>query len=134
MTQFDGFDLSPLVQAASTDLGTVTGETRWVRVGAAELAGLTASDRDLVAVVTGERLPGEIVGELPVSFFMLQLAVDRLVGPLRGGEDVPITYVEDVYTVYEDHPAGTPLGGDLLDLALAYLAGCELAVLGPDLS
>ena len=134
MMQFDGFDLSPLVQAASADLGTVTGETRWVRVGRAELAGLTGSDRDLVAVVTGEHLPEEIDGELPVSFFALQLAADRLVGPLRGGDDVPITYVEDLYTAYEDHPAGTPLGGDLLDLALAYLAGRELAVLGPDLS
>lgn len=134
MTHFDGFDLSPLVQAAAEDLGPVTGEARWLHAGPAELAGLTASDRELVAVVTGEHLPAEIGGERRVSFFVLQLAADRLVGPLRDGEDVSISYMEDVYTAYESHAAGTPVSGELLDLALAYLAGRELALLGPDLS
>lgn len=134
MTHFDGFDLSPLVQAASDDLGTVTGEARWLHAGATELGALTESDRELVAVVTGEHLPAEITGERRVSFFVLQLAADRLVGPLRDGEDVSITYMEDVYTAYEDHAAGTSVSGELLDLALAYLAGRELAVLGPDFS
>ncbi|WP_312719398.1 hypothetical protein [Mobilicoccus sp.] len=134
MTNVDGFDLSPLIQAASGDLGTVTCEARWARAGAAELAGLTDADRELIAVVTGERVPSEVVGELPVTFFVLQLAADRLVGPLRGGDDVPIAYMEDVYTAYKDDPAGTPVCGDHLDLALAFLAGRELAVLGPDYS
>ena len=132
--RFDGFDLSALIQAASVDLGVVTGESRWVRLGPEELRGLTDSDRELIRVATGERLPRHVVADVTVSFFTLQLAVDRLVGPLRGGDDVPITYMEDVYTAYESHGAGTPLGGDLLDLCLAYLAGRELALLGPDLS
>jgi len=47
---------------------------------------------------------------------------------------VSIAYVEDVYTHYEDSAFGTPVNGEQLDLALAYLAGRELARLGPDLS
>lgn len=135
MTPFDGFDLAPLLQAAADDLQTpVTGEARWACAGEIELAGLTRSDRDLIHVATGERIAKEITGEIPVSFFALQIAVDRLVGPLRGGDDVSIAYVEDVYTHYEDSAFGTPVNGEQLDLALAYLAGRELARLGPDLS
>lgn len=135
MSLHDAFDLSPLIQAAHHDLGApVTGETRWVCVGERELSALTASDRDLIRVVTGERLPESGDGDLAVSFFVLQIAADRLVGALRDGDDVPITYVEDVYTAYERNPSGTPLCGELLDLSLAYLAGRELALLGPDLS
>ena len=80
------------------------------------------------------RIAKEITGEIPVSFFALQIAVDRVVGPLRGGDYVSIAYVEDVYTHYEDSAFGTPVNGEQLDLALAYLAGRELALLGPDLS
>lgn len=134
MTSHVGFDLSPLLWAASTDLTReVTGEVRWMRIGQEELDALTASDHALIHVVTGERLPQHAPASgLRVSFFTLQLAADRLVGPLRDGEDVSITYVEDVYTAYERCPVGNPVSGDLLDLALAYLAGRELALLGPD--
>ena len=97
MTPFDGFDLAPLLQAAADDLQTtVTGEARWACAGEIELAGLTRSDRDLIHVATGERIAKEITCEIPVSFFALQIAVDRLVGPLRGGDYVSIAYVEDV--------------------------------------
>lgn len=135
MNGFDGFDLSALVQAAADDLqAPVTGDVRWVCLGQAELGGLTASDRDLIRVATGEHIPALICGDTPVSFFALQIATDRLVGCLRDGDDVPIAYLEDVYTAYEESPFGTPVCGDVLDLSLAYLAGRELALLGPDLS
>lgn len=129
------FDLTPLIQAAADDLGApISGESRWLTAGPSELCALTASDRDLVHVVTGERLPVDPRGEIAVSFFVLQLAADRMVGPLVDGLEVPTHYVEDVYTAYETCSAGTPLCGELLDFALAYLAGRELALLGPDLS
>ncbi|MDO5628324.1 MAG: hypothetical protein Q4G43_08400 [Mobilicoccus sp.] len=135
------FDLTPLIQAAAHELGApICGDRQWLSLGVAELDVLSASDRELVHVVTGERLPGFDVSATPradeigVSFFTMQLVADRTVGPLRDGDDVPTHYVEDVYTAYEACPAGTPLCGDMLDLALAYLAGRELAVLGPDLS
>lgn len=135
MKRFDGFDLTPLIQAAAEGLASpVTGETRWMSAGPVELGGLTASDRFLIHVATGEHLPAEVTFELTISFFALQIALDRLVGPLRDGDDVSIEYIEDVYTAYENNPSGTPVCGEVLDLALAYLVGRELAVLGPDLT
>lgn len=128
------FDLAPLLAAAATTLcREITGDVRWVHLGPDDLAGLTFADRELIHVVTGERLPLHPTRELLVSFFTLQLATDRLVGPLTDGEDVSIGYVEDVYTDYDARcPDGNPMSGDLLDLALAFLAGRELAVLGPE--
>lgn len=129
-----GFDLSPLLWAASLHLlRDITGDVCWVRAGQEELAGLTDSDRELVRVVTGERLPEVEPGcGVLISFFALQIAADRLVGPLTDHDDVSIAYLEDAYTAYEGCPVGSPVSGDLLDLALAYLAGRELALLGPD--
>lgn len=129
-----GFDLSPLLWAASLHLlRDITGDVCWVRAGQEELVGLTDSDRELIRVVTGERLPDSAPDcGIAVSFFALQIAADRLVGPLTDGDDVSIAYLEDAYTAYESCTVGNPVSGDLLDLALAYLAGRELALLGPD--
>ncbi|WP_168582552.1 hypothetical protein [Gephyromycinifex aptenodytis] len=134
MTMSVGFDLSPLLWAASLHLGRgIAGDVRWMRVGQEELDSLTDSDRHLVHVVTGERLPQSVPESgILLSFFALQLAADRMVGPLRDREDVSIEYLEDVYTAYETCQVGNPVSGELLDLALAYLAGRELALLGPD--
>lgn len=135
MNGSDGFDLTPLVQAAAADMGkVVAGDDLWASASDAELAGLTPGDRMLIQVVTGEHIPAAVDGEIAVSFFALQIAADRLVGPLRGGDEIPPSYVEDVFTAYEHCPAGTPISGDMLDWALAYLAGRELALFGPDFS
>ncbi|MBW3084007.1 hypothetical protein KEM60_00190 [Austwickia sp. TVS 96-490-7B] len=124
------FGLSPLLRSASAAIGSpVTGDLRWLYAGPRDLAALTESDRDLIAVVTGEHLPEHVEGlGVRVSFFTLQLALDRLTGPLYDGRDVSISYMEDIYSAYDaDCPAGNPFSGDLLDLALAYLTGRDLA-------
>lgn len=129
------FGLSPLLRAAATHLGhPVTGEVRWFHAGAMELSGLTASDRELIFVATSERIPHEIPDEgMLVSFYVLQIAMDRLAGPLKDGADVSIPYAEAVFTAYEETcPDGNPLSGDLFDLTLAYLVGKELGRLGPE--
>lgn len=131
------FGLSPLLRAAATHLGhPVTGEVRWFHAGAMELSGLTASDRELIFVATSERIPHEIPDEgMLVSFYVLQIAMDRLAGPLRDGEDITVPYAESVYCAYEEGCAdGNPLSGDLLDMTLAFLVGRELGRLGPDYS
>lgn len=129
------FGLSPLLRAAATHVGhPVTGELRWLHAGPTELGGLTASDRDLIFVATGERVPDVIPEQgMAVSFYVLQLAMDRLAGPLADTADVSIEYAESVYTAYEEScPDGNPMSGDLLDITLAYLVGRELGRLGPD--
>lgn len=129
------FGLSPLLRAAATHVGhRVTGELRWFQAGRVELAGLTESDRELIFVATGERIPNDIPAEgMLVSFYVLQIAMDRLAGPLKDGRDVDIAYAESVYTSYEEGCAdGNPMSGDLLDLTLAFLVGRELGRLGPD--
>lgn len=129
------FGLSPLISAAAAHLGRpVTGDVRWLHLSGDELDRLTESDRELVHVVTGERLPRWVPDDgIPVSFFVLQLAVDRAVGPLADGRDVSITYVEDVYDAYEHGCAdGNPFSGELFDFALAFLVGRDLASYGPD--
>lgn len=129
------FGLSPLLQAASIHLGRpVTGEVRWLHLATDELDRLTESDRELVQVVTGETLPREAPESgVLVSFFVLQLAMDRAAGPLEDGREVGIRYVEDVFDAYEAScPDGNPFSGDLFDLALAFLVGRDLASFGPD--
>lgn len=124
------YGLSPLLRAASAALGApVTGDLRWLYAGPHDLHALTPSDRDLIAVVTGELFPEHVEGVgVRVSFFTLQLALDRIAGPLRDGSDASIEYMEDVYTTYEENcPEGNPYSGELLDLALAYLVGKDLA-------
>ncbi len=124
------FGLTPLLRAAAQTLGVpVTGELRWLYAGPRDLRGLTASDRELIHVVTGEVLPPHLAGlGVRVSFFTLQLAMDRLTGPLVDGRDVSIPYLEDVYSQYDARCAdGNPVSGELLDLALAFLVGRELA-------
>ncbi len=130
------FGLTPLLRAAAQTLGVpVTGDLRWLYAGARDLRGLTVSDRELIHVVTGEVLPRELSGlGVRVSFFTLQLAMDRLTGPLADGRDVSISYLEDAYTRYEQGcPEGNPVSGELLDLALAFLVGRELARLDASL-
>ncbi len=129
------FELSPLLCAAATHLGhPATGDVRWAHAGPVELARLTRSDRELIHVVTGERIPTEVPEDgFPVSFFALQIAVDRLVGPLTDGQDLSIPYAEAIYTAYDERcPDGNPFSGELLDFALAFLVGRDLARLGPD--
>lgn len=124
------FGLTPLLRAAAQSLGgPVTGDLRWLYAGPRDLRGLTASDRELIHVVTGEVISPELSDlGVRVSFFTLQLALDRLTGPLVDGRDVTIPYLEDVYTQYDEScPDGNPVSGDLLDLALAFLVGRELA-------
>lgn len=124
------YGLSPLLRAASAALGApVTGDLRWLYAGPHDLDALTPSDRDLIAVVTGELFPEHVDGVgVRVSFFTLQLALDRIAGALRDGADATIEYMEAVYTGYEENcPEGNPFSGDLLDLALAYLVGKDLA-------
>lgn len=131
------FGLSPLLRAAATHIGhPVTGEVRWFQAGHIELAGLTETDRELIFVATGERIPTEVpAAGMPVSFYVLQIAMDRLAGPLRDGEDITVQYAESVYCAYEEGCAdGNPLSGDLLDMTLAFLVGRELGRLGPDYS
>lgn len=129
------FGLSPLLRAAAQHVGhPVSGDTRWLNAGPTELRGLTDSDRDLIFVATGERIPAEIPSEgLKVSFYVLQLAADRLAGPLADMRDVSIEYAENVYEAYEETcPDGNPMCGDMLDITLAYLVGRELGRLGPE--
>lgn len=124
------YGLSPLLRAASAALGApVSGDLRWLYAGPHDLDALTTSDRDLIAVVTGELFPEHVEGVgVRVSFFALQIALDRIAGPLRDGAEASIEYVEDVYTAYEDNcPEGNPFSGELLDLALAYLVGKDIA-------
>lgn len=124
------FGLTPLLRAAAQAVGVpVTGELRRLYAGPADLRGLTDSDRELIHVVTGEVIPKNLSGiGVRVSFFTLQIAMDRLSGPLIDGRDVTIPYLEDVHTQYDQHcPAGNPISGELLDLALAFLVGRELA-------
>lgn len=124
-----GFGLEPLLYAASVHVGhPVVGDERWMHLEAEDLERLTDGDRELVHVVTGERLTPGASGETPVSFFALQIALDRAVGPLADGCPVTIGYVENVYDAYEGHcPDGNPFSGDLFDLALAFLVGRDLA-------
>lgn len=128
------FGLAPLLEAAAAGLGEpVAGDLRWLHLGPAELDRLTDSDRELVHVVTGERLPIDVpeAGVL-VSFFVVQLAADRAVGALPPGADVSIPYVEHVFETYEEScDAGNPFSGDLFDIALAFLVGRDLARLDP---
>lgn len=124
------YGLSPLLRAAAAALGApVAGDLRWLYAGPHDLAALTPSDRDLIAVVTGELFPEQVNGVgVRVSFFALQLALDRIAGPLLDGGDASIEYLESVYTAYEENcPEGNPFSGELLDLALAYLVGKDLA-------
>lgn len=128
------FDMSPLLHAAATHLGhRVTGDVRWLHCDAEELDRLTPSDRELILVTTGESLPDVAPeGDLLVSFFVRQLALDRATGALPYGRDVSIAYVEAVFDAYEGCLGGNPVSDDLFDLALAFLVGRELARLGPD--
>lgn len=124
------YGLSPLLRAASSHHGgPVPGDLRLLFAGARDLDGLTHSDRELIAVVTGELIPVPVTGlMLRVSFFTLQLALDRLAGPLMDGADASIEYLEAVYTAYEETCPldGNPVSGGLLDLALAFLVGRDL--------
>ncbi|MEP7161002.1 MAG: hypothetical protein ABI746_07845 [Dermatophilaceae bacterium] len=124
------YGLSPLIRAASAAIDRpITGDLRWLHAGPNDLRGLTDSDSTLIEIVTGEvfnATPDEL--GVRVSFFTLQIAMDRLAGPLQDGADITISYLEDVYSAYERHcPQGNPCSGDLLDLALAYLVGLDLA-------
>lgn len=124
------FGLTPLLRAAAHTLGApVAGDLRWLYAGAADLRGLTQTDRELIHVVTGEIVPRTLSEfGVRVSFFALQLAMDRLSGPLADGRDVSIGYLEEVYSRYEQGcPDGNPVSGELLDLGLAFLVGRELA-------
>ena len=128
------FGLAPLLHAAAAHIGApVTGDLRWLHLGPDELARLTDADRELAHVVTGERLPFETDEDgVLVSFFVLQIALDRAVGALPQGQDVSIAYVEYVYEQYERTcPEGNPFSDDLFDLALAFLVGRELSRLDP---
>lgn len=123
------YGLSPLIRAASAALDApVAGDLRWLYAGPHDLCSLTDSDRELIEIVTGETFDeGAEVG-VRVSFFTLQIAMDRLGGPLQDGAEITIPYMEDAYSAYERHcPQGNPFSGDLLDLALAYLVGRDLA-------
>lgn len=124
------YGLSPLIRAASAAIDRpITGDLRWLYAGPHDLRGLTDSDSALIEIVAGEVFTAgaDDVG-VRVSFFTLQIAMDRLAGPLQDGADITIPYLEDVYTAYERHcPQGNPCSGDLLDLALAYLVGIDLA-------
>lgn len=124
------YGLSPLLRAASAAIGApVTGDLRWLYAGANDLDALSDTDRELIAVVTGETLPDHVEGVgVRVSFFTLQMALDRLTGVLPDGLDASIVYVESTFTAYEQNcPEGNPFSGDLCDLALAYLVGRDLA-------
>ncbi|MDO5712039.1 MAG: hypothetical protein Q4P32_09920 [Micrococcales bacterium] len=133
MTRTGPFDLSALLHAASLDTGRfVTGETCWLNAGPAELDLLWAADRELVHIVTGERLPRASCDELAISFFAWQFVADRACGALVG--DPSIAYVESVFSAYDGVCIdGNPMSGDLFDLALAFLVGRDLARLDPDI-
>ena len=123
------YGLSPLIRAASAALDApVAGDLRWLYAGPHDLSSLIASDLELIEVVTGETFDLDNEIGTRVSFFALQIAMDRLGGPLQDGSEITIPYLEDVYSAYERHcPQGNPVSGDLLDLALAYLVGRDLA-------
>lgn len=128
MTTMTGsFDLSLLLHAASADTGRfVTGDLRWVQAEPADMMRLTASDRELIEVVTGERFERHPDSPVLASFFAWQLMCDRALGALQC--EVTIPYVEALFTVYETCIDGSPMSGDLFDLALAYLVGRDLRV------
>ncbi len=134
MTTIGSFDLSALLHAASVDTGHfVTGETAWLTVGPDELDRLCDADRELINVVTGERLFPGAYEEQVISFFALQLIADRSTGALVG--DPSIAYVESLFSAYDGVCIdGNPISGDLFDLALAFLVGRDLARLDPDLA
>ena len=134
MTTTGSFDLSALLHAASVDTGRfVTWETCWLTAGPAELDRLRDADRELICVVTGERLPERAWDEQPISFFAWQLIADRASGALVG--DPTIAYVESVFSAYDGVCIdGNPMSGDLFDLALAFLVGRDLARLDPDIA
>lgn len=122
--------LEQLLTATSAVSGPVAGDERLYYAAPGDLCFLTAADRELIEVVTGEIIPEAPRGlGVRVSFFTLQIVLDRLDGALRGGEEVTIDYLEAVHTAYEmlcPH-AGTPVSGDLLDLGLAWLVGKQIA-------
>ena len=126
-TTTSSFDLSVLLHAASMECGRfVTGETRWIVAEPADLARLTADDRELLHVVTDERIDWAEHESRLTSFFAWQLICDRATGALVG--EVTVPYVEAVFTAYEMCVDGSPMSGDLFDLALAYLVGRDLRV------
>lgn len=125
------FDLSLLLHAAAADTGRfVTGDLRWLTAEPADVSRLTASDRELIGVVTGERFARHPDEPVLASFFAWQLICDRAVGALLC--EVTIPYVEALFTAYETCVDGSPMSDDLFDLALAYLVGRELRV-DPDI-
>lgn len=131
-TTTSNFDLSLLLHAASLEYGRfVTGETRWLVAEPADLARLTAADRELLHVVTGERIDWSQDDERLCSFFAWQLICDRATGTLVG--EVTVPYAEALFTAYETCVDGSPMSGDLFDLALAYLVGRDLRV-DPDIA
>ena len=73
------FDLSPLLSAAAAHLGhPVSGDVRWVDCRPSDLTLLREGDRELVQVLTGERLEAEdAAGGICVSFLVAQLLADR---------------------------------------------------------
>ncbi len=127
------FDLSAMLHAASVDTGSfVTGDVCWLTAGPAELSRLCDADRELIHVVTGERLSGQPDQGLAISFFAWQLIVDRAAGALQ--DDPSIAYIESVFTAYDGVCIdGNPVSGDLFDLALAFLVGRDLSRLDPDI-
>lgn len=121
------FDLSLLLHAAAAEFGRfVTGDLRWVQAEPADLIRLTASDRELIEVVTGERFESHPDEPVLASFFAWQLMCDRAIDALL--YEVTIPYVEALFTAYEMCVDGSPMSGDLFDLALAYLVGRDLRV------
>ncbi len=121
------FDLSLLLQVAAMESGRfITGEVRWMVAQPADIARLTPSDRELLHVVTGERWEWSADEPAPMSFFAWQIVCDRAVGALA--DEVTVPYVESLFTDYESCVDGSPMSGDLFDLALAYLVGRDLRV------
>ena len=83
---------------------------------------LTASDRELIFQVTGQRVgPGfDPAKEKPTSF-VTTLAAERANGRLAPGQPVTTVYLKDLHHRYQRANAPSPVG-PYLDKALAYLA------------
>ncbi len=126
-TRTASFDLSLLLHVAAAEAGRfITGDVRWMVAEPADLARLSASDRELIHVVTGERLDWAADEPVETSFFTWQIICDRATGELSG--DVSVAYVEALFTDYELCVDGSPMSDDVFDLALAYLVGRDLRV------
>lgn len=88
---------------------------------------LSDSDKDLLGVVTGERIDPGITDRVgAASAFAQQLALDRRTGDLAPGQDVTAVYLRNASAEIDRANAGrpgfrNPYSGPFMDRAIAHL-------------